>query len=139
MNQYLEDQIQFNFKKLINIQITYTNEKDKMEKSQVPQITPNTGVSGDYSNELMMLLNVVESYKKSGKDIFYKIKPLKKYEERYPSDKYQNIITDQNRVTVKKIDDLTDKINNMLKTKSRDLKWYLDSIYQMKDLIYGKE
>jgi len=110
-----------------------------MLKKQVPQITPDTGVSGDYSNELMMLLNVVEFYKINGKDVFDKVKPLKKYEERFSPDKYQDVITDQNRSTVKKMDDLVDKINNMLTTKNRDIKWYLDSIDQMKLLVYGEK
>ena len=109
-----------------------------MNKKPVPQIT-SQGVSGDYSNEVGIILNTVVFYKETGKDFFNKVPPLKKYTEMFSLEHYDSVITEQNSEIIGKIDDLVDKINTMLTTKSRDAEEYLNSINHMKLLIYGKE
>ena len=78
-------------------------------KQEVPQIHDVTGISQDYINQI------------SGLIAFYKLKndisavknrfskyplPIKKYEDVYLDDKYNNVVNDKNRSGILKLDEL---------------------------------
>ena len=106
------------------------------DKQEVPQIVPGTGVSGDYSNVTGPLFGVFTSHER-GRDIWDMIGPRKRYEERYPADEYVNVVNDQNREAVGKINGLVGKINTMLSEKNRDTKEYVRLIREITFLTYG--
>jgi hypothetical protein len=63
---------------------------------------------------------------------------MKKYEERYA--KYGNIINDKNRESVKELDMLVDKLNDILKDPSSiDEESFRENINRMCFLIYGND
>lgn len=87
---------------------------------EVPQLNPTTEVSEDYSSQYTAL---VGGYHAGGMDIVKYIleesskvgQPfhMKKYEEVYAG--YKNIVNDKNRDRVKKLDELADHMNDLLK------------------------
>lgn len=87
------------------------------EKKEVPQLNPKTGVSMDYFNEINAIFGSLLSSslglkfieKMSKENSIY----LKKYEEVYSE--YSDVITDKNRKSIKRLDDLVGEINEILK------------------------
>jgi hypothetical protein len=78
---------------------------------EVPQINLKTGITSDYWNEYFSktiilergLLELAEWIKKY---------PIKKYEERFPRESSKNLITPQNQARVKRLNELSDLVNN---------------------------
>lgn len=58
--------------------------------------------------------------KKPQCEIFNKIELVKKYRERYPSKKYYNVVTDENRETLKQLDRIVDDINTLLQKGKKE-------------------
>ena len=75
-------------------------------------IVAKTGIVGDYINEYFhheytRILDGMEGLADSIKRI-----PIKKYEERFSPTENENLVNDQNRVAVSRLDEITDKVNS---------------------------
>ncbi|MBD3249655.1 hypothetical protein GF336_06435 [Candidatus Woesearchaeota archaeon] len=100
-------------------------------KKQLPQINEK-GLSEDYFNEIAVLYLAVQHYIKTGDNrLLKKNYPIRKYEERFPADEYNGVITDQNKESVKGINGSVKKLNHLIEKDSKDLKqygWLIDDI-----------
>lgn len=87
--------------------------RDKPQKREIPQLILETGLSADYGNEFIILVNLKLGFL-SLEEIAEKIRkdPIKKYSERYSIEEYDNLITDQNRDRIKRLDEIVDVINS---------------------------
>lgn len=90
-------------------------EYSNIENIEVPQIHPQTGISQDYSGEFESLV-----HKSKGIDfVKYMLKTLpspfhmKKYEEYFAGCK--DIVTEKNKDSVKRINELANKMNEITK------------------------
>lgn len=99
-------------------ELNFMNENLNHENNnEVPQINSETGVSQDYANQFNGIVNFYQRGD-NGIDLIktkLKIHPfhMYKYEEAYIG--YKNIINDKNRDSIKRIDELADQMNNILK------------------------
>jgi hypothetical protein len=77
---------------------------------QMPQISEKTGISLDYVNEFSVVgfieLSMLDDAVKHVRS-----HPIKKYEERYPPDKYENVITEHNKERIRQLDAVVDRLN----------------------------
>ena len=93
-------------------------------KRDLSQVQPSkTGVTQDFINEFAGVIQFVELYqsKKISFEQFSKrILLLKTYQERYPEDKYNNVITTENSQLVKELDNLVHQINSILREIKKD-------------------
>jgi len=90
-------------------------ENNPDNRREVPQISPETGVSNDYSNQFNGL---VSAFLAKGMDFVKKLLKsipfhMQKYEEVYSE--YKNIINDKNRDKIKRLDELAIAMNEILK------------------------
>ncbi len=87
----------------------------KNELSEVPQMNHKSGLSNDYRNEYAAFKTIfdiggIREFKEFlGDDELH----IKKYEERFSPTIY-NTITDKNKESVKKINELAEKMNNII-------------------------
>ncbi len=99
---------------------------------ELPQVSPATGLTNDYNNEVAALFSVYDSFGFDGLKEYFPNFRIKKYSERYPEDKYKNVITEQNRAAVEELDRLVDGINLDLaqldELKAKDLMDKVDRI-----------
>jgi len=100
---------------------------------EVPQIGRN-GVSQDYINEFSGLFNIVEGYER-GIDLFHIIKKVKKYQERFPSWEYKDVVNERNKSVIEEIDKLAEELSLMLKNNSRDTGKYSTLIEKLTNVI----
>jgi hypothetical protein len=107
------------------------------EKLEVPQMGRND-ISQDYINEAQGLLSILEAYE-HGLDWFPNFKKIKKYEERFPSWKYLEVINEKNKSVVKEVNKVADEVNLMLKNKSKNISKYHQLINDMGSLIYNHD
>ncbi len=85
---------------------------DRGEKlEEMPQVNPESGISKDYINEIASLVTICDYYGPSEITKMYPDYRVKKYEERFPLDKYKDVITDKNRQLVEAINAQADLIN----------------------------
>jgi len=109
---------------------------------KVPQINEETGISADYWNEYFTKRcsfsfesNPCEAVAKQTN-----IYPIKKYEERFPILKFEDVITDKNRNRVKRLDELADLVNSKFTDASQftedDFKQLINEVFH---LIWNKE
>ena len=104
----------------------------------MPQITRTTGVSGDYVNTSVP--SYMRCYRGLGKLLAcLKKYPLRKYLEEYPETKYDDVVNDKNRQSIKRLDCLVDIINNRVKNDSLTMKDFARVMRLVGILIYGKE
>lgn len=110
-------------------------------KHEIPQINPETGMSEDYANEYVRLFHALEDIKYAlGYDFFNKyVVSLKKYIERYPIDKFVNVVTDKNRESIRRLDELVDEVNSLISIGSRQIDRYSGLVKNIDFLIYGRE
>lgn len=105
----------------------------------VPQIQ-ETGVSADYFNEYAHRIISFDIGGIGRVAISFQENPVKKYEERFSSNKYTDIITDTNRDSVKQLDDIAMEANqrfcNANEFMDVDFKRLINAV---RDLIYGIE
>ncbi len=106
-------------------------------KQEIPQITSETGVSGDYFNELTMLrLNFFNGDREKILKTIKK-RPIKKYQERYPVNLFKNVITEKNKDAVNRLNQLADKINQFAKDEVFNDAEFVSIYNEMTKLIYG--
>ncbi len=97
--------------------------KGTNEKREVPGYNSETGLATDYMNEITSKIAYLMGANEDGlgelkKAILIKSqKRLRKYEERYSEDEYLNVINEKNSESIKKLNELADKLN----TKFEDL------------------
>ena len=85
-----------------------------LKMAEIPCIIPETGISRDFINEYTGIVMRIQGWE-SGNDMFDIIIPysLKKYEERYPLDKYKEVITLKNKLRIRRINSCVEKINQL--------------------------
>lgn len=108
------------------------------KKQTVPQISPKTGVSGDYFNEFWGKASKLEisqeEFKKSIHD-----RPIKKYAQRFPSDEYEGVISPKNKDAVQELDDIVDSVNSLAKSENFSERRFKELVNRATRLIYGEE
>jgi len=103
---------------------------------KVPQISRSTGVSCDYFNAWAPLFC---SSNREGllKDLpnF----PILRYEELYSSSEYEGVVTDENRSSIHRLNELADDVNSLVDSPNI-FEW--DELLEMRKevrlLIYGR-
>lgn len=105
---------------------------------KVPQIVIETGISADYWNEYHAkilrldkgLTLVAECFKED---------PVKKYEQRFNPNKYEDIINPQNKARVSRLNELSDLVNENFTdaTMFTELN-FKQVINEIHNLIYAK-
>lgn len=107
-------------------------------KKEVPSINPKTGLSQDYGNQFTVIMELLQNLGLEGMKSFLKEGPykLEKYETVYKECK--NIVTEQNRVSVQRLDELVDRMNTSLTSlDSIDEKTIRNICNEMSALVYG--
>ena len=101
-------------------------------KQKVPQLN-KYGVSQDYRNEFQGVFTSAQRLKSKSNDVFDKLcsSPLRMYEERYSSEQFENVITEENKERIQKINNLASRINELLSKKNRDADLYLSLCNQI--------
>ena len=95
------------------------NEYLKIEKREVPQLSVDTGISQDYWNQINGVVTLLKSSRglDAVKKIFMEITfNMKRYEDVYSG--CNNVVNDQNRESVKRLDELAILMNDILKNPS---------------------
>jgi hypothetical protein len=109
--------------------------KEKRKPSDLTPISnPETGLTGDYRNEIGNLIYAVE--KGSDEEIAESLKrrPLEHYDVRYKD--YVNVVTDQNRESVSRINEIVDEINSMTDPKTLSRKRIMELYKEIMGLIW---
>lgn len=86
---------------------------------EMPQIIEITGISGDYSNEYVVSFAYLETGGTDKVAETFRKYPIKKYGERFPSDIFDNVVTDQNREAVSRLDQIADTANTKFTDSSK--------------------
>lgn len=98
-----------------------------------------TGIDSDYYNEYWFRTENFIYDGLSGVAADFKRSPVKKYEERYSPTIYENVVTEQNQARVKRLNELSDLVNNTFIDVARfteaDFKRVMNEVH---DLIYGQ-
>lgn len=108
----------------------------------VPQIVPETGVSGDYGNEYfgkMMNFNRNRQHSQlSSLAEHCREYPVKKYEQRFSPEDYEDVITTQNWARVNRLNELSDIVNRTFVDSSLFTEHdFMRTINEVMELIYG--
>ena len=103
-----------------------------------PQIVIETGVSADYWNEYHAKVMRLDKGLRLVAEIF-KQEPVNKYEQRFNKEKYEELITTQNKARVKRLNELADLVNENFTDTERftELNFKI-VINEVHNLIYGK-
>lgn len=103
----------------------------------VPQIHSVTGVSQDYQNEFFMLDYILQADTIS--NYWQRLKPIRHYTERFPESQFDNVINDQNREAIRRLDEIVDRINELITSPQVPVE-EVDSLRkQAYELIYGQK
>jgi len=62
---------------------------------------------------------------------------IRKYNERYPDDQYFNVVTDQNREAIPRLDILVDEVNESVDSRQIEREELLLKYTEMIKIIYG--
>lgn len=103
----------------------------------VPQIHSITGVSQDYQNEFFMLDYISQADTIS--NYWQRLKPIKHYTERFPESQFGDVINDQNREAIRQLDEIVDRINELITSPQVPVEEVAQLRKQAYELIYGKE
>lgn len=105
---------------------------------RMPQILSQTGISADYYNEVMGVAMSIETCDRSWFTEELRKKPLKRYEERYSTQEFTEVVTDKNRGSVKRLDEIVDALNKSLAAADRFTdQQMLDYVNELQMLIIG--
>jgi hypothetical protein len=108
-------------------------------KLTMRQISCETGVSGDYYNEFIGLLTKAWFKGDEGLLISLQKAPIKKYAERYPLEKYEQVITPQNSGRIKRLDEIVVSLNLMSDPNKFSRENFDKLTEEAKVLIYGEK
>ena len=104
---------------------------------KVPRIVGKTGVSTNYWNEYSARTSCLDWGLSSVAESFREF-PVKKYEQRFPPEKYEDVVTAQNRAGVNRLNELSDIVNRTFVDDSRftelDFKKVINEVH---NLIYA--
>jgi hypothetical protein len=106
-----------------------------MRKSKVPQINEKTGISADYINAFMALKMDIE-FDLPEEEIEKYVLKYTDHFNRYPVD-YEDLITDKNRDSIKKLDTIVERINALLLLEKKPYEEILRLCYEAQKIIYG--
>jgi len=106
-------------------------------KEKIPQLCKVTGVSCDYINTWCASYCIWRDTKRM-KEVLREI-PIKKYAAWFPSGEYEEVITEKNKVRVKRLDKLVDIINLRAQEDTLSLRDFKRIINLVCRLIYGSE
>lgn len=86
----------------------------QVSKLMMVQVT-SQGVSGDYYNELFVLLMTYRDFKEGVNGVIAEIQKtaVRRYTERFPPAKYEGVVTAFNREVVTSLDAIADELNNL--------------------------
>ncbi|MFA6325449.1 MAG: hypothetical protein WCX46_04455 [Candidatus Paceibacterota bacterium] len=108
------------------------------DKEEVPQIHSKTGISQDYANQIN---GAVSSFNRKGLSLLkdkLKERPfhIKKYEEAFSE--YKNIVNEKNREGIQKLNELSLRMNDILKDPdSINEDSFRDTCNEIYSIIYG--
>jgi hypothetical protein len=106
-------------------------------KYEMPQVNSETGVSADYSNEITPIRN---SFMKGDREqIIKRIKNIKKYQERYPVNLYNNVITEKNKDAIGRLSHLADQMHQLAQGAVFKDNEFIPIYNEMIRLIYGPQ
>jgi len=112
----------------------------EMAKPEMPQINPITGISKDYINQFAALISMydfrgISMIKKHLEIIPFKVRS---YADIYA--RYNNVVNDKNRDTIVKLDNLSFRLQDILKDpESIDEDEFRKIINEVCFLIYGDD
>lgn len=106
---------------------------------EVPQIATKTGISQDYWTEYFAKAGFLQKGIESVAKIF-EMFPIKKYEQRFSPEIYENVITEENRKRVARLNELADIANKSFRDISKfnehQFKNHINEVYH---LIYSRD
>jgi hypothetical protein len=112
-------------------------------KKKVPNICPNSGVSVDFCLSFGSLTNFIERVSADEsprtrhlalRTFLHRVIP--KYEECFDPEEYDNVVNIQNSDTVKKINNIVGKLNELRSQKISDFEILQSSMKSLLNLIY---
>lgn len=109
---------------------------------EVPQINQDTGISADYWNEYFAKRCSFSFEPNSCEAVAEEIRkyPIKKYEERFPVNEFEEVINDKNRSRIKRLDELANVINSKFTNASNftenEFKQLINEVFR---LIWNKD
>ncbi|MDP1845143.1 MAG: hypothetical protein Q8L09_00160 [Candidatus Moranbacteria bacterium] len=115
---------------------------------EIPQIVPETGVSGDYNNAYQVFsagaidadwwdMDTLEELKK--KHAEGKTKIVSRYEERYPESAYDHSkIKDESRKRIDNLNTITDEINSLFASEQYDREKFFWLYVKAYGIIFGR-
>ena len=114
-----------------------------MENREVPQLSPKTGISQDYWNQINSVVSFYQM-KRGGVDrvkefLIEREAPfeMKRYEDVYSG--YDNVVNDKNREGLKRLDELAVLMNEILKDPNNINDEILrKTCNEVRFLIYGE-
>lgn len=113
------------------------SEKEKRPPLDITRIcNPETGLTGDYLNEVGRFRNAADGYTDEELMDLMKRRSMQHYDVRYES--YLNVVTDQNRENISKINAVVDEINSTTDPKMLRIK-ILQFYRDFYKLVWNKE
>lgn len=105
------------------------------------QVDSVTGVSHDYANEFQwaFMQGAPEGFLEStlAQRVASGRPPMRRYEEVYPADTYANVVNDQNRETVAKLDAIADEVEALQQSGRLNIETFKQKALQAAEIIYG--
>ena len=89
---------------------------NEQPKRRVNQIIERTGLSADYINEYNSMVSRLAAFSLENvkEDILQHGIRIKSYQEHFPEDQFENVITDQNRETAEQLNQIAKDFNQKL-------------------------
>ncbi len=116
-------------------------ERERFENKAGLGVVQETGITGDYSNEFSSFLVMrPEDFAEELRILptEHGGKVLRHYQERFPAEKFADVVNDRNREQVAKIDALVDEVNTKAAAGTlifNECRTYAEKLFE---LVYGK-
>ncbi|MFP4112034.1 MAG: hypothetical protein ACLFPQ_04005 [Candidatus Woesearchaeota archaeon] len=101
--------------------------------TEIEKTLTKTGLSDDYVNEYCSLDSAIQLYELGREDLIKKLTPLKRYDERYP-----DLVTDENRERVEKVNTIVDEINENIESGAINVHEYKHLLGAIDYLIFDR-
>jgi hypothetical protein len=108
---------------LLEVYLILIGETSRDKMKEVPQLIERSGLSADYLNEFSAYVSTIEFIKtksESADDVFrdlsecHQRNPIRRYEERFTSNKYSNVKNNMNLDGIKALDWIVGRFENVL-------------------------
>jgi len=107
---------------------------------EAPNTAEETGISKDYFNEYAPRLPLMKLDGMAGVVESFRIFPVKKYEELFPTTEYANVVNAQNQAAVSRLDEIADSSNTrFVDTDQFTEDDFKKTINEVVGLIYGQD